>query len=183
MAKPLWTPSPERLARAALTRFGDGLPYEALYARSVERPLEFWDAMWDFGGVIGDKGARIAIDMDRMPGARFFPDARLNFAENVLRGDGNGEAIVYRSESGVARTITWRQLRDETAAFAAALRTAGIRPGDRVAAYLPNVPEAIVGVLGTASVGAVWSSCSPDFGVQGVLDRFGQIEPDRKSVV
>ena len=103
MAKPLWTPSPERLARAALTRFGDGLPYEALYARSLERPLEFWDAMWDFGGVIGDKGARIAIDMDRMPGARFFPDARLNFAENVLRGDGNGEAIVYRSESGVAR--------------------------------------------------------------------------------
>jgi acetoacetyl-CoA synthetase len=177
MPGPLWTPTPERIRIANLTAFGGGRSYADLYAWSVEQPLEFWNAMWDFAGVTGDKGSRIAIHMDRMPGARFFPDARLNFAENVLRGDGHGEAIVYRSESGVVRTLTWRELRDETAAFAAALRAAGIKPGDRVAAYLPNVPEAIVGVLGAASVGAVWSSCSPDFGVQGVLDRFGQIEP------
>jgi acetoacetyl-CoA synthetase len=181
MTGPIWTPSPERIRSANLTAFGRGRSYAELYTWSVEKPLEFWDAMWDFGGVVGDKGARLAIDMDRMPGARFFPDATLNFAENVLRGERGrstgGEAIVYRTESGVARRITWRQLRDETAAFAAALRASGIRPGDRVAAYLPNVPEAIVGVLGAASVGAVWSSCSPDFGVQGVLDRFGQIEP------
>jgi acetoacetyl-CoA synthetase len=159
--------------------------YNELYDWSITRPLEFWDAMWGFGAVIGTKGSRVAVDLERMPGARFFPDARLNFAENVLRRDpstqpGAGEfspAIICKSESGASRTMSWRELRDESAAFAAALRAAGIRPGDRIAAYLPNVPEAIVAVLGAASVGAVWSSCSPDFGVQGVMDRFGQIEP------
>jgi acetoacetyl-CoA synthetase len=177
MQEPLWTPSPERIARANLSRFGNGRSYAELYAWSVTKPLEFWDAMWDFGGVIGMKGSRIAVDMDRMPGARFFPDATLNFAENVLRTDDDTPAIIFRSENGPTRTMSWRELRAETAAFASALRAAGIQPGDRVAAYLPNVPEAIVAVLGTASVGAVWSSCSPDFGVQGVLDRFGQIQP------
>jgi len=186
MPGPLWTPSPERVAAANLTRFirfvadrghvrADG--YEALYRWSVTKPLEFWDAMWDFGGIRGDKGSRVAIDMDRMPGSRFFPDATLNFAENVLVREGTDPAIVFGSESGATRTMSWSELRSEVAAFAAALRAEGIRAGDRVAAYLPNTPEAIVGVLGTAAIGAVWSSCSPDFGVQGVLDRFGQIEP------
>src|SRR5258708_23585541 len=133
--------------------------------------------MWDFGGVIGTKGGRVGVDMDRMPGARFFPDATLNFAENVLRRDTDSPAIICKSENGSARTMSWRELRAETAAFASALRAAGIQRGDRVAACLPNVPEAIIAVLGTAAVGAVWSSCSPDFGVRGVLDRFGQIEP------
>ncbi|HMC76237.1 MAG TPA: acetoacetate--CoA ligase [Vicinamibacterales bacterium] len=177
MDAPLWIPSADRIARANLTRFGHGRPYPDLYEWSVTDPIGFWDAMWDFGGVIGEKGSRVAVDMDRMPGARFFPDAALNFAENVLGHDGPGPAILSRFESGPLSTMSWSELRAETAAFAAALRAAGIRPGDRVAAYLPNVPEAIVGVLGAASVGAVWSSCSPDFGVQGVLDRFGQIEP------
>jgi acetoacetyl-CoA synthetase len=183
--QPLWTPSPDRIARANLTRFGKGRSYAELYEWSVRQPLEFWDAMWDFGGVIGTKGNRIAIDMDRMPGARFFPDASLNFAENVLRsypstqlGAGvTGPAIIFKSEAGGRRTMSWSELRSESAAFAAALRAAGIHPGDRIAAYMTNVPEAIVAVLGAASVGAVWSSCSTDFGVQGVLDRFGQIEP------
>lgn len=177
MPGPLWTPSPERIARANLTRFGQGRPYAELYEWSITKPLEFWGAMWEFGGVRGAMGERVAVDMDRMPGARFFPDATLNFAENVLRADGDGPAIIFKSETGAARTMSWRTLRAEAAAFASALRAAGIKPGDRVAAYLPNVPEAIVAVLGAASVGAVWSSCSPDFGVQGVLDRFGQIEP------
>jgi acetoacetyl-CoA synthetase len=177
MQGPLWTPSPERIARANLTRFGRGRPYAEVYDWSVTKPLEFWDAMWEFGGVIGTKGSRITVDMDRMPGARFFPDATLNFAENVLRREDSSPAIIFESETGASRTMSWRELREESAAFAAALRAAGIRPGDRVAAYLPNVPEAIVAVLGAASVGAVWSSCSPDFGVQGVMDRFGQIEP------
>jgi acetoacetyl-CoA synthetase len=185
MPGPLWIPSPERIARANLTRLGSGRPYAELYEWSVTKPLEFWETMWDFGGVIGTKGSRVAVDIDRMPGARFFPDATLNFAENVLRSDLSTElgagadapAIIFKSESGTTRTMSWRELRAETAAFASSLRAAGIQPGDRVAAYLPNVPEAIVAVLGTASVGAVWSSCSPDFGVQGVLDRFGQIEP------
>jgi len=177
MNEPLWTPSPDRIARANLTRFGQGRSYAELYQWSVNAPLEFWTAMWDFAGIRGVRGARVAVDLDRMPGARFFPDATLNFAENLLGTDGDTPAIVAASESGPTRTVTWRQLRVESAAFAAALRAAGIRPGDRVAAYLPNVPEAIVAALGAASVGAVWSSCSPDFGVQGVLDRFGQIEP------
>ena len=182
MDAPLWTPSPERIARANLVRFGHGRSYAELYDWSITKPLEFWGAMWDFGGVIGSRGSRVAVDMDRMPGARFFPDATLNFAENLLRhGDASiadeGPAIMSRTEQGPTRTMTWRELRAEAAAFASALRAEGIRPGDRIAAYLPNVPEAIIAVLGAASVGAVWSSCSPDFGVQGVLDRFGQIEP------
>jgi len=183
---PLWTPSPERIAAATLTRFIEFVAargqvaardYAALYRWSTARPLEFWDAMWDFAGLRGQKGSRAAIDMDRMPGARFFPEATLNFAENVLARQGADPAIVYRPEAGASRTLSWDELRGDVAACAAALRAQGIRAGDRVAAYLPNTPEAIVGVLGAASVGAVWSSCSPDFGVPGVLDRFGQIQP------
>ena len=151
--------------------------YTPLYDWSLRKPLEFWNAMWDFGGVRGSKGTRIAIDMDCMPGATFFPDATLNFADNVLSRDDDTPAIIHRTETTALRSMSWSQLRAEVAAFASALRAAGIQPGDRVAAYLPNVPEAIVGVLGAAAVGAVWSSCSPDFGVRGVLDRFGQIEP------
>ena len=186
MPGPLWTPSPERIAAATLTRFIEFVAargqvaardYAALYQWSIARPLEFWDAMWDFAGVRGQKGSRVAIDMDRMPGARFFPDATLNFAENVLARQGSDPAVVYRPEAGTSRTLSWDELRGDVAACAAALRAQGIRAGDRVAAYLPNTPEAIVGVLGAASVGAVWSSCSPDFGVPGVLDRFGQIQP------
>jgi acetoacetyl-CoA synthetase len=189
---PLWTPSPDRIARSNLTRFiafvrqryGVRAPdYPALYDWSIHKPLEFWDAMWDFGGIRGVKGSRIAVDMDHMPGATFFPDARLNYAENVV-GAGSKDpayddnpAIVHRTETTPIQSMSRRELRAEAAAFAAALRAAGIKPGDRVAAYVPNVPEAIVAVLGAASVGVVWSSCSPDFGAQGVLDRFGQIEP------
>src|SRR6516165_1131438 len=183
---PLWTPSSERIAQANMTRLlglareryrVDATEYERLHDWSVCRPLEFWDVMWDFGGVRGSKGARVAIEMDRMPGATFFPDATLNFAENVLARDDGTPAIIHRTETTTLRSMSWRDLRAEAGAFAAALRSAGIRPGDRVAAYLPNVPEAIAGVLGAAAVGAVWSSCSPDFGVEGVVDRFGQIEP------
>ena len=189
---PVWTPSSERIAHANLTRFiafvrdRCGLPaddYTALYSWSVAQPVEFWDAMWAFAGIRGEKGGRVATDLNRMPGASFFPDATLNFTENVLStgGPGGGRdedpAIIYRTEVTPIRTMTWRELRGEVAACAAALRAAGVAPGERVAAYLPNVPEAIVGVLAAAAIGAVWSSCSPDFGVQGVLDRFGQIEP------
>jgi acetoacetyl-CoA synthetase len=177
MDAPLWRPSPERIARANLTAFGQGRPYAELYDWSVTEPVEFWKAMWAFGQIRGDMGSRAAVDLDRMPGARFFPDATLNFAENVLGRESAAPAIVFKSEGGSPRTMSWPELRAESAAFAAALRAAGIRPGDRVAAYVPNVPEAIVAFLGAASAGAVWSSCSPDFGVQGVLDRFGQIAP------
>ena len=183
---PLWTPSAERIERARLTQFiahvarewgADVRTYGELYEFSIGRPEDFWRAVWDFCEVIGEPGERVAVDMHKMPGARFFPDGRLNFAENVLRQRGNGPALIFNGENRRRRTLTHDELREQVGRFASALRAAGIRAGDRVAAYLPNMPEAIIAALAAASIGAVWSSCSPDFGVQGLLDRFGQIEP------
>jgi acetoacetyl-CoA synthetase len=152
--------------------------YDKLHAYSVAEPGEFWSALWDFTGVVGDKGnPPFLVDESRMLGARFFPGARLNFAENLLRKSGTGAALVFWGEDKVKRRVSWSELRAEVARMAAALREAGVGAGDRVGAILPNMPEAIVSVLAAASIGAVWSSCSPDFGAQGVLDRFGQIEP------
>jgi len=151
--------------------------YRDLYRFSIEQPDEFWPLVWRFTGMRGRMGDRVVADLNRMPGARFFPDATLNFAENVLRRRDASPAIVFNGEGRQRRTVTYAELFDEVARFAAALKQAGVRPGDRVAGYLPNMPETIIAALGAAAVGAVWSSCSPDFGVQGVLDRFGQIEP------
>jgi acetoacetyl-CoA synthetase len=189
MSEPLWTPPVERVRRANLLRFGVqvkerwrswmNLDYAQLYEWSISEPAEFWQSVWDFGGIRASlRGGPAVVDLDRMPGARFFPHVRLNFAENLLfRASGREPAIIFRSETGATRTVSWDMLRSEVAGFAGALRALGIRPGDRVAGFVPNTPAAIVAALGSAAVGAVWSSCSPDFGVQGVLDRFGQIEP------
>jgi acetoacetyl-CoA synthetase len=183
---PLWTPSPDRIARANMTRFMrdvrarhgiDTADYDALYRFSIERPADFWRCMWDFGRIIGARGETIVRHLDRMPGAEFFPDARLNFAENVLRRRDEEVAIISKGEGQPRRTLTYRELYNEVASFACALRRSGVRSGDRVAGYVPNVPEVIIAALGAAAIGATWSSCSPDFGVQGILDRFGQIEP------
>ncbi len=136
--------------------------------------------MWDYAGVIGTRGARTLIDASRMPGAKWFPDAKLNFAENLLArraADDAGDALVFRGEDKLERRVSHAELVATASRVAAALGAAGVDAGDRVAAYLPNMPEAIVAMLGAASRGAIWSSCSPDFGVQGVLDRFGQIAP------
>ncbi len=185
-AVPLWTPSPERSAHTRMTAFmreverrhGVRLPdYAALYEFSIHRMEDFWRLMWAFGGIRGRMGERVVEKRDQMPGATFFPDATLNFAENLLRRRDDGPAIIFNGEGRRRVTLSWRDLYDGVAAFASALRREGIQPGDRVAGYLPNMPEAVVAALGAAAVGAVWSSCSPDFGVQGVLDRFGQIEP------
>ncbi len=184
--KPLWVPSPDRVASARITAFSrqvakqfalDLRTYDDLWRFSVERPEAFWRSVWTFCGVRGHMGERIAVDLDRMPGAKFFPDARLNFAENLLRRRDSAPAIIFNSEGQMRRSISHSELAADVARFASALRKAGIGPGDRVAGYLPNIPEAVVAALGAAAIGAVWSSCSPDFGVQGVLDRFGQIEP------
>ncbi len=150
--------------------------YKALHAWSIDDREGFWNLVWDFCGVIGDKGQRI-LDADRMPGARFFPDARLNFAENLIRRNDDRDAIVFRGEEGATRRLSWRDLNALVSRLQQSLAAAGVTAGDRVAAYLPNLPEAIAAMLAAASLGAVWSSASPDFGVQGVLDRFGQIEP------
>jgi acetoacetyl-CoA synthetase len=151
--------------------------YEELHAWSVERSEEFWNLLWDFCGVIGQKGARTLVDGERMPGARWFPDGRLNFAENLLRRRDGADAIVFWGEDRVRRKLSHRNLYDLVSRLAQALSDAGVKKGDRVAGYLPNLPESAAAMLATASLGAIWSSCSPDFGVQGVLDRFGQIEP------
>jgi acetoacetyl-CoA synthetase len=183
---PLWQPSPERIARAQVTRFidavnagsGAGLAgYADLWRFSVEQPGAFWSAVWDVCGVVGERGGCVVRDPDRMPGATFFPDARLNFAENLLRTPDDRPAIVFSGEDGAQRRLSRADLAGEVSRCAAGLRAAGVASGDRVAGYLPNLPEAITGMLATASLGAIWSSCSPDFGVQGVLDRFGQIAP------
>ena len=183
---PLWSPSPERLARTKMTafmrlasaRWNVAIPdYEALYALSIDRPDDFWRLMWEFGGIVGEVGERTIENRDQMPGARYFPDARINFAENLLRRRDDRVAIVFQGEGGTRRAITHAELFCQVTMCAGALRKAGIRPGDRVGGYVPNLPEAIIAALGAASIGAVWSSCSPDFGVRGVLDRFGQIAP------
>jgi acetoacetyl-CoA synthetase len=186
MGSPVWTPSADRVAKSVLTAFmravdatyGVSVPtYAALYDFSLSRMEDFWRLMWQFGGMRGAMGERIVDNAAAMPGATFFPDARLNFAENLLRRRDEAPAIIFKGEGQRTRTMTFAELSNEVTAFAAGLKRAGIRPGDRVAGYVPNVPEAVVAALGAAAVGAVWSSCSPDFGVRGVLDRFGQIEP------
>ena len=139
---------------------------------------DFWQSVWSFCGVVSaQRGDKVLVGAANMPDAIFFPNARLNFAANLMRRTGTGEAIVFRGEDRVNRTISWDELRAQVASVAAALRSTGLQAGDVVAGFMPNVPEAIVGMLATASLGAVWTSCSPDFGVGGVIDRFGQVEP------
>jgi acetoacetyl-CoA synthetase len=186
-ANPLWQPAPETLARAnasaflrlANERFGlDCRDYHALWQWSVDERDQFWRLVWDFCGVIAARvGERTVVDADAMPGARWFPDARLNFAENLLRRRDEAIALVFRGEDQVASQVSFAELYAEVSRLAQALRAAGVGPNDRVAAYMPNIPGTVIAMLATASLGAVFSSCSPDFGVQGVLDRFGQIEP------
>ncbi len=166
------------MAASRLTAFSRGRSYAQLHRSSIDDRAAFWRDVWDFCGVIGSPGPadRVLVD-DAMPGARYFPDATLNFAENALRRRGDEDAIVFLREDGDTRTLSAAELFAEVSKVAAVLRHWGIKPGDRVAGYLPNIPEAIVAALAAASLGAVWSSCSPDFGTQGILDRFGQIEP------
>ena len=184
--RPLWTPDPARAVATRMAAFTararriSGMALESyadLHAWSIDAPEQFWPAVWDFCGVLGERGERVLVDPHRMPGAQWFPDARLNFTENLLRDCGNPEALVFWSENKIRRTLSRAELRQQVAQFAVALKEAGIGPGDRVAAYLPNLPETVVALLAAASIGAVFTSASPDFGVQGVLDRFGQTEP------
>ena len=187
MDQPLWQPSPQRIAsthlaaftRQARERWGVAAEdYAALHRWSVTEPAQFWQSVWSFCGVIGDQHEGPALlDGHRMPGAQWFPEAQLNFAENLLRRNDRSPAIFFWGEERLKTTVTCAELYSEVSRLAQALKHAGVRPGDRVAGYLPNVPGAVIAMLAATSLGAVWSSCSPDFGVQGVLDRFGQIEP------
>ena len=180
---PLWTPTPEFARQTQLAEFmntsGESgfSDYHTLWKWTLKDPAEFWSAVWDFCAVLGDKGDVLLTDADKMPGAQFFPDARLNFAENLLRRHDNMTALIFCSEAGVERSMTFAELYDAVSRFAQALKNLGVGEGDRVAGYMPNMPETIIAMLAASSLGAIWSSASPDFGAQGVLDRFGQIEP------
>ena len=184
--QPLWAPTTQMVETAAVTefarlcgeRFGvDLAKYDDLHAWSVSDREHFWSAVWDFCDIRGHKGQAILENGDAMPGARFFPEARLNFAENLLAGKGDGDALVFRGEDKVQYRLSWDELRALVSRLQQAMRSLGIGSGDRVAAMMPNLPETIAAMLAATSLGAIWSSCSPDFGDKGVLDRFGQIEP------
>ncbi|MGH7523442.1 MAG: acetoacetate--CoA ligase, partial [Gemmatimonadales bacterium] len=200
---PIWRPDPGLAAKSQLARFAEGLraggaafpsshdaaEFDAIHRWSIAHPAEFWAAVWRDTGVVADVrpdgsswdavviGAERMAPPDPVLGPRWFRGARLNFAENLLRRDGPDDAIIAWDERGHASSRSWSELRREVGALAAALQSMGINSGDRVAGWLPNIPEAIVAMLATATLGAVWTSCSPDFGVDGIVDRFGQTEP------
>ncbi len=185
----LWEPSAERVAQANVTTFAKRIAakfgteadeFGRLWRWSIDHKEAFWREVWDFAGVLGTPGERVLVEAERMPGARWFPDARLNFARNLLerrRADDTGDSLVFWGEDKVKRSVSHAELHARVSRVAAALAAHGVAPGDRVAAYMPNLPETIMAMLGATARGAIFSSCSPDFGAQGVVDRFGQIEP------
>ncbi|MFP5357308.1 MAG: acetoacetate--CoA ligase [Gammaproteobacteria bacterium] len=189
MSQPLWTPGAARVAASRLSAFAGQLREQGLYAGpvgdyaalwrwSVDQPAAFWQAVWNFCGVQAQAPAKQVLrHAGQMPGAQWFAGSRLNFAQNLLRGPDDHLALIVLDERGRRREIRMGELREQVRALAAALRADGVCPGDRVAAFLPNCAEAVIGMLAATSLGAVWSSCSPDFGEAGVLDRFGQIAP------
>ncbi len=188
MGKPIWEPSADRAERANLNRFmrfvrdstgsDDVGDYSALYDFSIRSPERFWTLVWEFCGIrASGEHAPALRDGERMPGAHWFPGVRLNFAQNLLRYRDERCAIVFRNEWGHQRELSYAELYAEVARLASALKNAGVSVGDRVAGFLPNLPETMIAMLATTSLGAIWSSCSPDFGIGGVVDRFGQIRP------
>jgi acetoacetyl-CoA synthetase len=186
MTEPIWSPGPARRQTANIRRFIELArseldprihDYWDLHRYSLSHPAEFWRATWEFSGIVGSRGHTVVEDFDRMPGARWFPEARLNFAENLLRYRDGQDAILFKSETGLTARYSYAELYRAVACTAAALAAAGVGTGDRVAAYMPNLPETIIAMLAATSLGAIWSSCSPDFGIDGVVDRLGQIQP------
>ena len=184
--KLLWQPSPERVASSPLAEFASrygpyagqtSFDYGILHRWSIEQPESFWKSVWEFGGVIGEPGDTVFEPSADMRTARFFPDATLNFAENLLRRSDSGEAIIALGEDGRCRRVSWEELNNEAAAFSTWLDEVGLQAGDRVVAVLPNIAETISVMLGTTALGGVFASASPDFGEQGLLDRFAQVEP------
>ena len=186
--QPLWQPSAERIARSQLAQFtafvkarfpeAEVSDYQQLHQWSITATEDFWRSIWDYCDVISSQSSeRVVTDRDRMPGASWFPEAQLNFAENLLRRRGDSTAIVSLLENGGRSEVSFDALYAQVAALSAALKSHGVVAGDRVAGFMPNVTETVVAMLAATSLGAVWTSCSPDFGFQGVMDRFGQVKP------
>ncbi len=187
MAKQLWSPSRERVESSNMNHFMQWINarhsqnfrrYDQLYQWSVEHIADFWEAWWHYAGIKASKPhSRVLDDPTKMPGAKWFEGARLNFAENLLRYRDEQTALVFYGEDRIRRRISYAQLHAAVARLADALKALGVKAGDRVVGFMPNLPETVVAMLAATSMGAVWSSCSPDFGIKGVLDRFGQIQP------
>lgn len=186
--QPLWQPNLERITRSELYRFtafvkarfpeAEVSDYQQLHQWSITATEDFWRSIWDYCDVISSQSSGLVVtDLDRMPGASWFPEARLNFAENLLRRRGDSTAIVSLLENGGRSEVSFDALYAQVAALSAALKSHGVVAGDRVAGFMPNVTETVVAMLAATSLGAVWTSCSPDFGFQGVMDRFGQVKP------
>jgi acetoacetyl-CoA synthetase len=183
----LWQPSAERIESTNLHRFigeindkyktdiGD---YPALHRWSVENLPDFWASVWEFCGIKASKPwTEVIDDPKKMPGAKWFSGARMNFAENLLRFRDERCALIFKGEAEKTVRLSYAELFEAVAKLAKSLRDAGVTSGDRVVGFMPNMPESIIAMLAATSIGAVWSSCSPDFGIKGVLDRFGQIRP------
>lgn len=185
--KLLWTPSQERIDNSNAVRFMnfigerykfDGKTFRDLWSWSISNPNEFWDSVWDFSDVIGEKGSdRISNGATCFWEHKYFPDAKLNFTENFLKRRDDGPAIVFWGEDKVRKIITWKELFKTVSKTAYALKQAGVKAGDIVGGYVANMPETTIAALATISLGATWASCSPDFGVPGALDRLGQVKP------
>jgi len=183
----LWSPSDQKIKSSQMFQFIQKVndrynlnldSFSELYNWSIENKSDFWSFIWDFFEVIGSKGAEPYIDpVNKMPGSKFFPTGKVNYAENMLSGNVMGPAIIFKSEDKITKEVSWKDLKSQVASIANFLKREGVVKGDRVAAYMPNMPETIVMMLAASSIGAIFSSASPDFGVDGVLDRFGQIEP------
>ena len=187
MAKLLWEPSQQRIKDSNMYRFMQVVnakysqsfnQYAPLYQWSVENIPEFWKTMWEFAEIKYSKPYdQVVDDLSKMPGAKWFSGARLNFAENLLRYRNDRIALIFKGEAQAAVKMTYAELYNEVAQVAKSLRDEGVQAGDRVVGFMPNMPQTIIAMLAATSLGAVWSSCSPDFGIKGVLDRFGQIKP------
>ncbi len=185
--KTLWQPKKEKAERSQMNEFlnvirkkynQDIKDYYNLHQWSIENVADFWGEFWDYSQIIHSKKYdKVVDDQKKMPGAKWFSGARLNYAENLLRRRDNHPAIIFRGEDKVKKTITYKELFDEVHKVAEGLKRLGIKKGDRVAGFMPNMPETIIAMLAASSIGAIWSSSSPDFGIKGVLDRFSQIEP------
>ena len=187
MSKLLWKPSEERIQKTNMYRFMNIIneefnqrfgEYTSLYKWSIENISDFWATFWKYAEVIHSKPYdQVVDDAAKMPGARWFLGAKLNFAENLLRYRDDRVALIFKGEGQPSIKMTYAQLYDEVARLARSLKDLGIQPGDRVVGFMPNMPESMIAMLAATSMGAAWSSCSPDFGIKGVLDRFGQIKP------
>lgn len=179
---PLWSPSAEKINNSHLKKFmtqcgHNNSDYQIFWKWSVDNNEEFWNEFWDYADIIGSKGDIILKDPDKMTGGQFFPNGKINYTENLLRKNNDDVAIVFRDEKGNERSLTFCDLYNQVSLWIQAFENLGITKGDRVAAYMPNIPETVIACLATAALGAVWSSASPDFGAQGIIDRFEQINP------